>query len=145
MSNQSSGFALWFVRRMLPFLVVGLVTGTIIGFLVPRHPDALRVLQIIGAVILGLTFLVYSWWAIHRSDPGYMWSVPERLGIGASAVAALILSARLALPTLPGAIWGYLIASGVLTFIVRPVLDEYGSKKHHGRRDASTNADPLRR
>ena len=51
----------------------------------------------------GLMFLLYTWWAVSRSEAGYDWSVPERLGLMATAAAALIVSVRLALPTLSGA------------------------------------------
>ncbi len=112
-------------------LVAGAIAGVTIGFLKSEHPDALRISQIVGAVVFGLTFLLYSWWAICRSSSGYRWSVPERLGVFASAVAALILSVRLALPTLPGAIWIYLIASFVTAFLIRPLLENYGRKKYH--------------
>ena len=131
MGNQSPSFALWLLRKLLPVLVVGAIAGVSIGLLKSRHPDELRMVQIVGAVVFGLIFLIYSWWAICRSSSGYSWSVPERLGVFASAVAALILSVRLALPTLPGAIWGYLIASFVLAFIIRPALENHGWKKYH--------------
>ena len=117
---------------MLPILVVGAIVGASIGFSKPKHPDALRILQIIGSVVCTLTFLLYLWWAIRRPSNGYKWSVPERIGIFASSVAALILAIRLALPMLPGAIWVYFIVSFVLAFIVRPVLEDYGWKKYHG-------------
>ena len=131
MSNESPSVALWLLRKLLPVLIVGAIAGVTIGLLKSKHPDALRILQIVGAVVFGLLFLLYSWWAVCRSSSGYSWSVPQRLGVFASAVAALILSVRLAVPTLPGAIWGYLIASFVLAFIIRPVLDNYGRNKYH--------------
>ncbi len=141
MGNESSSFALWLFRKLLPWLVVGAIAGATIGFLKSEHPDALRISQIVGAVVFGLTFLLYSWWAISRSSSGYSWSVPERLGVFASAIAALILSVRLALPTLPGAIWIYLIASFVLAFIIRPILENYGWKKYHDEQDAVSGED----
>jgi hypothetical protein len=143
--NESPSFALWLLRKILPYLVVGAIAGVTIGFLKSEHPDALRILQITGAAVFGLMFLLYSWWAIHRSNSGYHWSVPERLGILASAVAALILSVRLALPTLPGAIWAYLLVSFILAFIIRPVLNDYGWKKYHGEHHAAAGANKPRR
>ena len=132
MSERPPSFVLWFLRKLLPYLVVGAIAGVTIGFLEAKHSDALRILQVIGSVVFGLAFLLYSWWAVRRSSSGYNWSVPERLGICASAVAALVLSVRLALPMLPGAIWLWFIVSFVLAFIIRPVLDDYGWNKYHG-------------
>ena len=141
MSVGSTSIVLWLFRKMLPFLVVGAIVGASIGFLKSGHPDGLRILEIVGSVVFGLLFLLYSWWAVCRSDSGYNWSVPERLGVMASAVAALILSARFALPMLSGTIWGYLLVSFGLAFIIRPILDSHGRKKYHDDQGAVSGGD----
>ena len=144
-SMGSTNITLWLLRKMLPFLVIGAIVGASIGFLKSGHPDGLRILEIVGSVVFGLMFLLYSWWAVRRSDPGYIWSVPERLGVMASAAAAGILSVRFALPMLPGTIWVYLVASFVLAFIIRPILENYGWKKYHNGQDDMSGWDKPRR
>ena len=141
MSVGSTSIALWLLRKTLPLIIVGAIVSASIVFLKSGHPEGLRILETVGSVVFGLMFLLYSWWAVSRSEAGYDWSVPERLGLMATATAALIVSVRLALPMLPGAIWVYLAVSFVLAFIIRPILDNYGWKKYDHGEDALSGGD----
>ena len=120
----------WIIRKIAPALFIGGVIGCTIGFLAVHNTSLLRVLSIVAATLFALCSLLYFCWAASTTNGGgYRWSALERIGIGVSGLAALLMSAKLAFPdALPGAHFLYLIGALILAFVVRPIFDSLGFK-----------------
>ena len=104
----------------------------LIGFARAEYPGAIRVLRFVASALFGGVFLLYTGWSLQRVRHGYHWRLPERAATFASALGALLLCVKLALPSLPGPFWAYFTISIILAFFVRPVLEDYGFKKYLG-------------
>jgi len=135
MSNKSPSFVLWFVKKLVPWLVFGAVIGTILAFTAKFSPFAFRIVEIIISIAFASIGILYSIFA-SRSDngEGYHYSPLERVAILFSALGAYIISFKLGFPTvLPGGALIYFFTAFVFAFAVRPFLEHIDFKRRSDR------------
>lgn len=120
---------IWIIKKIIPFLIAGFIFGIVIGYTSTQGEKYTIFLRYTGALFFFILSIFYIAATLSPSKKEqYHFSFIERIGVGCSALACVLLVVKLIYFELPGNFIIWVIIAFVLSFVIRPITSSIGNK-----------------